>query len=245
VAQPPGPLLHHDPTQPPQWTIRIVLQPDRRFGAGLIAEATGQRLAELVKAAFYPLRGYRMMVEAGRAAGLPAAELDALAAWLPGNRVDRKRADAIAMLAATRDRALVRYLAVQRVAVAPPPDDAAVRGVAEGFRRERDLLEPDQARQWLAGQHLTLHQFAALMREEHAIGQALRAADTELGIYLRSQLRVDGLLGRLDQTVATPGGRNTLVIEAQGAKIFATNNEISWADLGDTDDATMRMTALR
>ena len=39
---------------------------------------------------------------AATASGLSAASLDRLAAWLPQGRVDRKRADAEAMLAAIR-----------------------------------------------------------------------------------------------------------------------------------------------
>jgi hypothetical protein len=79
----------------------------RTLAAAQLAEVvgahTGAALADLVKAEFYPLRSYPLMLRLGRQVGLPTAELDALATWLPAHRVDQKRADAIAMLRVMAD----------------------------------------------------------------------------------------------------------------------------------------------
>jgi len=71
--------------------------------AGVIDVDTGARLADLAKGAFYPLRSYQLMLHLGRQASIPPAQLDALAAWLPGNAVDQKRHDALQMLRLMRD----------------------------------------------------------------------------------------------------------------------------------------------
>lgn len=66
--------------------------------AGVIAESTRGALVAIAKALLYPERGIPLVLEQARRAGLSATELDALAAWLPTGRVDRKRLDALAML---------------------------------------------------------------------------------------------------------------------------------------------------
>jgi hypothetical protein len=66
--------------------------------AGVIAAATRARLVALAKALFFPVRGYELLLERGRAAALPEDELAALRAWLPAGRVNQKREDALAML---------------------------------------------------------------------------------------------------------------------------------------------------
>ena len=65
---------------------------------GIISEATQQQLEAIAKARFYPERVWPLIIRSGRLAGLPAAELMALEGWLPHQRIDRKRDDAIAML---------------------------------------------------------------------------------------------------------------------------------------------------
>ena len=57
------------------------------------------RLVELARARFYRERSWTQLVADGRADGLPAAQLDRLAAW---EKPDVKRADAIALCAALR-----------------------------------------------------------------------------------------------------------------------------------------------
>jgi hypothetical protein len=72
-------------------------------GARVVGAGTRDALVRLAKARFYPDRHYRRLLADAREAGLPAAELAALAAWLPAGRVDQKRDDALAMLGVMRD----------------------------------------------------------------------------------------------------------------------------------------------
>ncbi|HXU45715.1 MAG TPA: TfuA-like protein [Thermoanaerobaculia bacterium] len=72
--------------------------------AGVIGEATRAALEALAKALPYPERGWPIVLEQGERAGLPPAELSALSAWLPGGRVDRKKLDALALLARMAER---------------------------------------------------------------------------------------------------------------------------------------------
>jgi hypothetical protein len=65
---------------------------------GVIDQRTCQRLAAIAKALFYPERTYERVLREGRGAGVAAAQLGALEAWLPSGRVDQKRADAIEMI---------------------------------------------------------------------------------------------------------------------------------------------------
>jgi hypothetical protein len=71
--------------------------------AGIIAPATRDALARLGKELFYPERSYPRLLALGAEHGLPIADLDALRAWLATGRVNQKRADALAMLAAMKD----------------------------------------------------------------------------------------------------------------------------------------------
>jgi hypothetical protein len=70
--------------------------------SGVIAEGTCELLVALAKQLFYPDRSYDRVVQLGGEAGVSRAELDRLSGWLPDHRLDRKRADAIAMLCAIR-----------------------------------------------------------------------------------------------------------------------------------------------
>jgi hypothetical protein len=64
----------------------------------VIQPATRAALEDIAKALYYPERSYPLLLRRAAAHGLPAAELHALAAWLPQNRIDQKRQDALAML---------------------------------------------------------------------------------------------------------------------------------------------------
>lgn len=70
---------------------------------GVVSPATRKALADIAKRMFFPERSYEALLERARAAGLPAVELDALQAWIPGGRVDQKREDALLLLTAIRD----------------------------------------------------------------------------------------------------------------------------------------------
>jgi hypothetical protein len=74
----------------------------RAVADGVIADATRRALVADAKATFFAERGYVPLLAAGRAAGLPEPELDALDRWLPSGRVDQKWLDAVAMLEAMR-----------------------------------------------------------------------------------------------------------------------------------------------
>lgn len=68
----------------------------------VIGAETRARLVGIAKALFFPERSYERLLQEARDAGMPGAELAALRAWLPAGRVNRKRADALAMLEAMR-----------------------------------------------------------------------------------------------------------------------------------------------
>lgn len=71
--------------------------------AGIIAPGTRDSLVRVTKQLFYPDRSYERLLCVAAENGLPVLELAALRAWLPTGRVNQKRDDAMAMLAAMRD----------------------------------------------------------------------------------------------------------------------------------------------
>jgi hypothetical protein len=76
--------------------IRATLE--RAGNEGVVSERTRATLEPIAKQLFYPERVYPRILAVGRENGLPDAELSALARWLPANKVDQKRQDALAML---------------------------------------------------------------------------------------------------------------------------------------------------
>jgi hypothetical protein len=70
----------------------------RAAAARAISARTRAALVELARARFYRERTWARLVDDGRAARLPARELDALVAWLAAHRPDRKAADARLLL---------------------------------------------------------------------------------------------------------------------------------------------------
>lgn len=70
----------------------------------VIRPATGEAIERLAKALFYPDRSYPLLLEKAMRAGVPAAEIEALRAFLPRGAVNQKREDARAMLRLMRDR---------------------------------------------------------------------------------------------------------------------------------------------
>jgi hypothetical protein len=71
-------------------------------GAGIISAATRDGLVRIAKQLFYPERSWERIL-GPEARGAPEREVEALRRWLPVGRVDQKRDDAQAMLAAMRD----------------------------------------------------------------------------------------------------------------------------------------------
>src|SRR5262249_22643291 len=94
--------------------------------------------------------------------------------------------------AAVHQRALVRCLAVREHARTDGPDAGDdLHDAADRFRSARALHDPAATQRWLGDNHLSLGQFAALMREELAV-RRVEAGVGAVEVYLRSHLRVDG-----------------------------------------------------
>ncbi len=74
--------------------------------AGVVREQTRDALVARAKGQYYPERSWERLLAPGAGVAVPDEELQALAAWLPHGRVDQKRADALAMLAAMREPAV-------------------------------------------------------------------------------------------------------------------------------------------
>lgn len=74
----------------------------RAASKGVIGAATRDNLEAIAKAAFFQERRWPDLLDQASARGLPDAELEALRAWLPGGRIDQKRADALALLEGLR-----------------------------------------------------------------------------------------------------------------------------------------------
>ena len=70
---------------------------------GVVDAASRDALAALAKGLFYRDRSYERLLTLATEASLPASQLAALGAWLPAGRIDQKRLDAEAMLAAMGD----------------------------------------------------------------------------------------------------------------------------------------------
>ncbi len=69
---------------------------------GIIAPTTRDALTRIAKELFYHDRTFERLLERAAKRSVPARELAALRVWLPQGRVDQKREDALAMLAAMR-----------------------------------------------------------------------------------------------------------------------------------------------
>jgi hypothetical protein len=70
---------------------------------GVIGQDTADSLIVLAKQWFYARRNWTDLIEHARNLACAPSEIAALEAWLPAGRVNRKRLDALEMLAATRD----------------------------------------------------------------------------------------------------------------------------------------------
>lgn len=90
------PEMGYAPLSETMVNIRVTLAAATR--AGVVTEATRDGLVRLAKRRFYPDRTYQNLLDAARAESLAEAEIEALTAWLPDNRIDQKRADALELL---------------------------------------------------------------------------------------------------------------------------------------------------
>jgi len=73
------------------------------FTEGVLTQSTRDALRDIAKSLFYSQRTYPKILKTAEVDGLQADQLSALRAWLERGRVDLKREDALAMLAAMRD----------------------------------------------------------------------------------------------------------------------------------------------
>ena len=82
--------------------IRQTLRKAERLG--IISTELRVSLEKIAKELFYPDRSYSTVLRHALEKGSPQAELTSLQQWLPNNRVNQKRDDAILMLRVIRDR---------------------------------------------------------------------------------------------------------------------------------------------
>jgi hypothetical protein len=75
---------------------------DEAVRLGVLAPDIAAQLTMIAKSLFYKERTYDAVLQRAAASDLPATDLRDLAAWLPANRIDQKRCDADALLAAIR-----------------------------------------------------------------------------------------------------------------------------------------------
>jgi hypothetical protein len=73
---------------------------DEAARAGVLSPEVAAQLTAFAKSLFYKERTYDAVLQRATASGMPATTLRDLAAWLPSSRIDQKRRDAAALLAA-------------------------------------------------------------------------------------------------------------------------------------------------
>ncbi len=87
----------------PMVNIRATLE--QAENVGIFSAASRVVLESYAKSLFFPDRNWVATLNGAREKGVPEQELEAFSNWLPEGRVDQKRADALAMLAAIEDTA--------------------------------------------------------------------------------------------------------------------------------------------
>jgi hypothetical protein len=75
----------------------------RAVRENVLSPKAASTVGKVAKDLFYPERAWPHILERARSIGIENAELRSFREWLPGNFVNQKRADAIAMLQAMRD----------------------------------------------------------------------------------------------------------------------------------------------
>ncbi|HXV24206.1 MAG TPA: TfuA-like protein [Alphaproteobacteria bacterium] len=89
------------PLSEPMVNIRATLA--EAEAQGVLSAASRGALEEHAKSLFFPQRNWPAVFAGGRRLGIAEGELALLHGWLPGGRIDQKREDALAMLAAMRE----------------------------------------------------------------------------------------------------------------------------------------------
>ena len=191
----------------PMVNIRATLEAAER--AGIVTAATRALLIERGKSLFYQERSWERVLADGGGEGTLAGETQALRAWLPTGRIDQKRLDARAMIAAMRDFLAGAPGPMQAAFTLEWTDmwesatqSAAARGIVDGetagASRDEwvlDELRLDEAAFEAARQRALLRRLAAdgLRSQGPAIDPAARRATeqrlrTRLGLFRRSDL---------------------------------------------------------
>jgi len=135
VAVVHGPAeVDYAPLCEPMINIRATLERAREDG--VISAAAQRTISEVAKQLFYPLREWPRVLEQA-ATTVAAEELGGLRRWLNGGRVDRKREDAVAMLAELRDL-IASDRAPMRVAYTVEPTETWKRLTEQGAWPEDD-----------------------------------------------------------------------------------------------------------
>ena len=217
----------------PMVNIRATLA--RAEAEGVIGKDVRSELECFAKSLFFPRRNWPALLEAGRQRGLPNAELAAFADWLARGYVDRKREDALEMLAAMRE-ALTRpqacmvdfrfertYLWEEFVA-----RNAAAEASARGSPVEQDVLDefrlqgPDACRKTT---QLALARLAAAHAGQAAATGASRdlrevLTDMRKGRGLYTKAALDGWLAanHLDEAALTKLLRGEQALEELRAR---------------------------
>jgi hypothetical protein len=191
----------------PMVNIRATLEAAER--AGIVTAATRAVLVERGKGLFYQERSWERVLADGGGDGAFAGEMHALRAWLPTGRIDQKRLDARAMIAAMQELLAGAPARMQAAFTFEWTDmwesatqSAAARGIVEseaaGASREEwvlDELRLDEAAFHAARQRALLRRLAADGLGSHPPGidpAARRATEqrlrTRLGLFRRSDL---------------------------------------------------------
>lgn len=209
----------------PLVNIRATL--DAAAAQRIIGAETQGRLLDLARAMMYKRRRYPELLAQARRGGLPADEIDGFEAWLPAGRVDRKRADALAMLRAMRD-----FLAAD-----PPP-------FAPGWRFERteawqEDIEAAVAAAPVAARAGAPPPEAVLdeLRLEPGAYARLRREALALALALREARRAGLTPSGVEQAAALAG------IRRQAAE--AGGDLAAWLDANHLDEAGLADLAAR
>lgn len=96
-----GAAKNFEPTGEAMVNIRRTLA--KAIAERIVCPATAERLAQIGKVFFYRRRQYQKIVDDGLRQGLSAVELRRFREWVPAERVDQQRQDAIAMLTRMRN----------------------------------------------------------------------------------------------------------------------------------------------
>jgi hypothetical protein len=210
---------------------------------GVVEAAMRDGLAALAKGLFYHDRSYDRLLQLAAEAPLPAPQVAALRTWLPGGRIDQKRLDAEAMLAAMAallasdagpkrvDYVLEWTEMWDEVTLAASGTQAADRGTDEAWlpsARILDELRLDPAAYGAARDRALLRLLAhreARRRHQPVAMAAKRAALDRLrarhGLFRRAELdrwaeARDLDAPRLEQLIADEAQLDGLVAQATG-----------------------------